>query len=246
MRRVTRQALPASAQHYLDRRQANADDLHSAHRLDIDKHWKNSRQTRALLKVLETLQTMAGPRQRCMYCLDSHGSDIEHFRPKALWPQRMYQWPNLLLCCTFCGRLKGSQFPRQGRRALLLDPTRENPWDHLDFDPQTGNLCARFDLTSGDWSAKGAETVRVLQLDRRESLSRGYLKTLHRLSAVVDAAPTEPVIQADTLLARLRAEDDHGLLGWCFTARGATLTPFSDLSQRHSTIWRQCQRVLAL
>ena len=74
--------------------------------------------------VLTSLQTMMGERQRCMYCLDSHGSAIEHFRPKAAYPARMYHWPNLLLCCTECGRLKGNQFPLAGRQALLIDPSR--------------------------------------------------------------------------------------------------------------------------
>ena len=94
----------------------------------------------------------AGLRQRCMYCLDSHGSDIEHFRPKAPYPKSMYQWTNLLLCCTHCGRLTGNQFPLAGRSALLVDPTKENPWDSLDFDPTTGNISARFNATLNAWS----------------------------------------------------------------------------------------------
>jgi len=193
-------------------------------------------------QVLTTLQAMAGPRQRCMYCLDSHGSDVDHFRPKAAWPQRMYLWPNLLLCCTFCGRLKGSQFPMRGRRALLLNPAHEDPWDHLDFDPVTGNLCALFNLATNDWSDKGLETVRVLQLDRREALSRGYLQTMQRLSALVDAALSLAPIDVDTLVTQLRAEDDHGLLGWCFTTRGAAHAPFSHMFQRHQPLWQWCQR----
>lgn len=246
MRRVTRQALPASAQRYLDRRQVHADDLRATHRLDADSHWKSARQTQAMQRVMTTLQAMAGPRQRCMYCLDSHGSDIDHFRPKSVWPQRMYRWSNLLLCCTFCGRLKGGQFPMRGRRALLVDPSRENPWDHLDFDPETGNLCALFDLANNDWSAKGLETVRVLQLDRREALSRGYLKTLKRLSVVVETALNQAEIHADALVAQLSAEDDHGLLGWCFTTRGATIPPFVQLSAHHPGVWQRCQRALSI
>lgn len=246
MRRVTRVALPTSAQRYLNRRQVHADRLRSKRQLDVDKHWKASRQTRSVGQVLAALQAMAGPRQRCMYCLDSHGSDIDHFRPKACWPQRMYDWSNLVLCCTFCGRLKGSQFPMKGRRALLLDPSQENPWEHLDFDPVTGNICARFDLARNDWSAKGMATVKVLQLDRREALSRGYLKTLQRLCAVVEAALGLPEVDAGQLASQLRAEDDHGLLGWCFSPQGSKHASFAQLLANHPVAWRRCRRALSI
>lgn len=244
MRRVIRGALPISAQRYLNNRQLHADGLRVARTLDADKHWKASRRTRSVGQVLAALQTMAGPRQRCMYCLDSHGSDIDHFRPKAGWPERMYQWSNLVLCCTFCGRLKGSQFPVRGGRALLLDSSREDPWEHLDFDPLTSNICARFDLAKNDWSAKGLETVRVLQLDRREALSRGYLKTLQRLCALVDAALLLPVIDVVQLVDQLRAEDDHGLLGWCFGPQGRQHSSFAQLFANHPAAWRRCRVAL--
>ena len=152
MKRIQRIALPKDAQRYLGKRQQAADIKHRSRTLDTTADWKSARQTRSMGKVLKTLHAMTGNRQRCMYCLDSHGSDIEHFRPKAPYPKHMYQWTNLLLCCTHCGRLKGDQFPLAGRSALLVDPTKENPWDSLDFDPTTGNISARFNATLNAWS----------------------------------------------------------------------------------------------
>lgn len=116
MRRIQRTALPKAAQDYLSKRQSAANEKHENGDLDIQKDWKSARQTQKLKTVLVTLQSMMGLRQRCMYCLDSHGADIEHFRPKANYPKRMYDWPNLLLCCSECGRFKGNQFPLSGRR----------------------------------------------------------------------------------------------------------------------------------
>ena len=193
---------------------------------------------------MTTLQAMMGPRQRCMYCLDSHGADIEHFRPKAIYPKRMYQWPNLLLCCTECGRFKGNQFPMSGKQALLIDPTREDPWKHLDFDPVTGNISARFDLQLNDWSAKGTATVDVLQLDRREALSAGYLKTLSHLSDLVERALVGGAIAAPALITELKNADDHGLLAWCLSDRGQTIRPFNDLQDQHPAVWRQCRKAI--
>lgn len=240
MRQVRRAELPAKARAYLARCQDRADTKHAGRTLDIEAEWKGARQTQSMGAVLRTLQAMMGERERCMYCMDSHGSDIEHFRPKAVYPQHMFRWPNLLLCCTECGRFKGNQFPRAGRTPLLIDPTREDPWQHLDFDPDTGNLTARYDTAAGDWSAKGLKTVEVLRLDRREALSAGYLKTYRRLCRIVADYLQAPGTATAALIEELRHADDHGLLGWCFGPSAQALAPFRDLHSRHPAVWQAC------
>lgn len=244
MRRIERAKLPRVAQTYLGRRQSAANEKRRQGKLNIESDWKSARQTRGLKTVVTTLQAMMGPRQRCMYCLDSHGADLEHFRPKAVYPKRMYHWPNLLLCCTECGRFKGNKFPVFGRQVLLIDPTREDPWKHLDFDPATGNISARFDLRLNDWSAKGTATVDILKLDQREALSVGYLKTLRHLCDIVQRALSGAAVAAPALILELQNADDHGLLAWCFGDRGSTIQPFNDLHQRHPGVWRQCRQAI--
>lgn len=245
MKRLKREALPDDAARYLDKRQLSANQKHGKGALDAAADWKAARQIESMGKVLSALHTMAGKRQRCMYCLDSHGSDIEHFRPKARYQKQMYRWDNLLLCCSHCGRLKGNKFPMAGRRALLVDPTKENPWDSLDFDPMTGNICARFDIRLSNWSAKGEMTVEVLQLDKREALSKGYLQTLRRLSEIIKSALAAGAVNASNLTEQLKSDDDHGLLGWCFSDRGKMLQPFSELQTQHPRVWALCVKALA-
>lgn len=244
MKRIKRAVLPADAARYLVKREKIANQKSSTGKLDPAADWKMARQTQSMGRVLSTLHAMAGERQRCMYCLDSHGSDIEHFRPKAAYPKYMYRWANLLLCCTHCGRLKGNQFPMTGRQALLVDPTKEDPWDSLDFDPLTGNISARFDVQLNTWSIKGEMTVEVLQLDKREALSAGYLRTLRRLTEIVKTVLTEGAVSAGKLTEKLRIEDDHGLLPWCFSDRGRALQPFSELQAQHPGVWAQCAKAL--
>lgn len=244
MKRIKREALPAGAARYLVKRQENAIQKHVSGTLDITADWKGARQTQSMGKVLSTLHAMAGERQRCMYCLDSHGSDIEHFRPKDVFHKHMYRWENLLLCCTHCGRLKGNKFPAAGRQVLLVDPTKENPWESLDFDPLTGNICARFDVKLNNWSVKGEKTVEVLHLDKREALSKGYLQTLRRLSETIRSALAAGVMDAANLAEKLKVEDDHGLLGWCFSDRGTTLEPFSTLQAQYPGVWALCSKEL--
>ncbi len=133
--------LPAWASGYLERRR-----IATAGLTNVEKAWKNARRTPALGAVFRTLQSMAGVRERCMYCVDSHGSDIEHFWPKAVCAHRAFEWPNMFLCCTECGRLKGDRLPLlPGGQPALVDPSAEDPWEHLDFDPDTGNVTARYD-----------------------------------------------------------------------------------------------------
>ena len=120
MRRVQRVALDAATQNYLTKRQADADAKLQLGTLNPTEHWKASRQTKSMEHVLATLQAMMGKQQRCMYCVDAHGCDIEHFRPKADFQGWIYLWNNLLLCCTECGRFKGARFPMQDGQPLLL------------------------------------------------------------------------------------------------------------------------------
>ncbi len=180
-----------------------------------------------------------------MYCCDSHGTDIEHFWPKAAHPDRMFRWQNLLLCCTECGRFKGNRFPLQNGAPMLVDPSAEDPWQFLDFDPMTGVIVARYDLAAGAESEKGAETVKLLQLDRREALSDGYLKTWRRLKATLETALGQMAPDTKALIESLRQADDHGLLGWCFAGTGQGLAPFSTLRTRHPDAWAACANTLA-
>lgn len=193
---------------------------------------------------MSILKSMAGERQRCMYCGDSHGTDIEHFWPKTHYPERMFHWPNLLLCCTECGRYKGDRFPVDNDAAVLLDPTADDPWQHLDFDPDTGNIAARFDIQTNDWSERGMKTVEILQLDRREALNASYLKTWRRLRIRLEAAIHETAPDKASLVNALRDADDHGLLGWCVTGTGRNVAPIDAFRSKHPDVWNACEQAL--
>ena len=241
MRRIKRMELPSAARAYLNQRQQQANEKLASGNLDASTEWKSARQTQAVAAVVATLRRMTGERERCMYCLDSHGSDIEHFRPKADYPKRMFRWRNLLLCCSECGRFKGNQFPLQGKRPLLIDPSKEEPWRYLDFDPDTGNLSARFDLQANAYCPKGEKTVEVLQLDRREVLEKLNLKTYRRLTNKVQQFLENPNLPTDKLVEQLHEADEHcRLLGWCFIGTGQDQTPFRELRQQHPALWLDC------
>jgi len=244
MRRIERKGLTQAVASRLQGFQANANVRQAAGTLNVTQHWDARRQSKAILKTLATLQAMSGPRQRCMYCVDSLATDIEHFWPKNPYPSSMYVWPNLLVACTQCGRFKGDAFPLNAAGLpLLIDPSAEDPWESLDFDPGTGNLSARFLLGMGQYSPKGEETVRLLHLDRREGISAGYRKTYRRLCALVVPWADDQV--PNDYLEQLSEADDHGILGWFMRPPGENEPAFQDFRHRHPNEWHQCQTIFA-
>jgi 5-methylcytosine-specific restriction endonuclease McrA len=67
-----------------------------------------------------------------MLCSGSESSDVEHFMPKALYPSQAMNWENYLWACGICNRLKGNQFPEEGRH--LINPLDENVWTFFFID----------------------------------------------------------------------------------------------------------------
>ncbi|MBV6499241.1 MAG: hypothetical protein CJBNEKGG_01693 [Prosthecobacter sp.] len=240
MRRVERLDIPAAVVRYLDRRQLRADTERAAGTLDIEKTWKNARQTQKLGLVKQQLQQMAGGRQRCMYCSDSAGTDIEHFWPKSVYPERMFRWPNMLLCCTGCGRdCKGSQFPLVNGQPALLNPTVDDPWEFLDFSPATGILFARM-APDGSTTMMGTETERVFQFAKRDAVTLGYQRSFRRIRKVIATAVDDPAIDPAVFISDLRDADEHGILGWCFRGAGINEPPMTTLRQARPAVWAAC------
>jgi len=245
MRFVERKDLEKDTGLELTALQRAADQLRQSKTLDVDKHWKVERQRPLLKDILEVLKKMAGERERCMYCLDSHGTDIEHFRPKKANPDCMYTWTNYLLCCTSCGRIKGNRFPVSDGQVLLIDPTIEEPWLYLDLSPSTGKIVARFELDKNQLSARGKATVETLQLNKREALDKGHLKTLRRITELVNSFLEQ---QADQLtsafIPRLLDEDDYDLLGWCVYSSGKNVEPFKSLHDTYPKVWQELETAI--
>ena len=122
---------------------------------------------------------------------------------------------------------------------LLIDPTVDDPWEHLDFEPESGLIKARYDARTDQRSQRGLETVRLLALDRRE-VTVGHSKTFRRLKKTIERA-LDADMPAPALIEELREEDDHGLLPWCFGDIGRTVEPFSDLFTRQPATWIACE-----
>ncbi|GAA1021406.1 HNH endonuclease [Acrocarpospora pleiomorpha] len=139
----------------LGRQVATAEDpKHEAQALwtRLDRGLKN--------EIQAILASMSSGLERCMYCEDSQGTDIEHFRPKSSFPEHTFSWLNYLLACTRCNsNYKRTKFPLDAQNEpLLINPTKDDPSSHLLLSPTTG-LYVGLD-------PKGLTTIDVCGLNR--------------------------------------------------------------------------------
>lgn len=65
---------------------------------------------------------------KCCYCeIHVHGADVEHFRPKSLYPWLAFSWDNLLLACSGCNRAKNKHFEVIEARATFSNEFEASP-----------------------------------------------------------------------------------------------------------------------
>lgn len=159
MIRLKRPELETTTTTVLRRRQEGVDESVNP-KSEAKRSWAtfagNARQD-----VVAKLEVMASGLSRCMYCEDSMGTDVDHFRPKSDYPAFAFVWQNYYLACSHCNsNAKRNEFPvdKDGER-LLIDPTEDDPSNHLIFSPGTGRLVALDDR--GTWS------IRVFALNRQ-------------------------------------------------------------------------------
>ncbi|MFF7470303.1 HNH endonuclease [Streptomyces sp. NPDC008092] len=169
MIRLRRAVLPAAT---MERLRDYTDDIRQQvteqERKDRAKQlWANRRQVRPALA--KGLAEMAPGHERCMYCGDGQGTDIDHFEPKSLAPLRTFDWLNHVLACSFCNsNQKRSRFPVAADGSpLLVDPTAEDPLDHLRLVLALGTYQGLTD--------RGRACIEVFGLNARAVLVKGRM-----------------------------------------------------------------------
>jgi len=123
--------------------------------------WKHTTVRRNVHTALgKTLAAMAPGLDRCMYCGDSQGTDIDHFEPMSRAPLRTFDWNNHLLACSLCNsHTKRDVFPVDAAGGpMLVDPSAEDPAPHLHLV-----------LAAGEYiplTPRGEATRQVFNLNR--------------------------------------------------------------------------------
>jgi len=142
--------------------------------------------------VRTTLAEMCAGAQRCGYCEDSAADEVEHIRPKDLYPDATFVWENYLYACGPCNGPKNNRFgvfsartgefvdvtrkrgalviPPEPGEIVLIDPRSEDPLQFMDLDL----IDTFYFLPTGQAGSKEYEradyTIRVLRLNSRDLL----------------------------------------------------------------------------
>ncbi len=204
--------------------------------------WKQTSVRRHIHPVLKSaLAEMAPGLERCMYCGDNQGTDIDHFEPVRVNPLRTFDWNNHLLACSLCNsHLKRDLFPlADDGTPLLIDPSSEDPAPHLHLSLAAGEY---IDLTD-----RGTATIKVFGLNRsilvrgrrnayritpllldewRAAFEKGDLEDADACAATIWEQPTADVVHAMFHQAVAPGAED------IFTDDSETLTLLRDPSIR--------------
>ncbi|WP_412563274.1 hypothetical protein [Thalassobius sp. MITS945101] len=150
----------------------------------------------ALKSIRETLGKMCVGSQRCAYCEDSAADEVEHIKPKNLFPEDTFRWSNYLFACGPCNGPKNDRYGtidanqviefKRGRhdpvvrppsnQSGFIDPRREDPFEFLELDlggttPNGDVLQGTFEMLARDdltpaKKARAEFTISVLNLNR--------------------------------------------------------------------------------
>lgn len=112
MIRLLDRALPPDLQQRLDRLQAELDaETDYAHRVELAADmWKNRTGSADFERIRAVLYGMCFGSRRCVYCEDSASTEIEHVKPKSLYPEATFSWENFLPACSGCNGPKNNRF----------------------------------------------------------------------------------------------------------------------------------------
>ena len=195
----------------------------------------------AFKKVRSRLASMCSGAHRCGYCEDSFADEVDHFKPKDLYPENIFVWENYVLACGPCNRGKSSQFavirgkklhcvtrrrkapirkPRHGSPAPI-NPRYEDPLDFLDLEiTDTFFFLPREGLPLLD-ERRAEYSIDVLKLNRdvliaaRREAYRSYRARLFEYRGLRDGGACEERLE--------------------------TLSHAITVSS-HPTVWREMQR----
>ncbi|MEB3192199.1 MAG: hypothetical protein VKL42_17805 [Snowella sp.] len=148
-------------------------------------------------KIRATLETMCSGNRRCCYCEDSCADEVEHIRPKSLYPELVFVWENYLYSCGLCNLKKNDNYaviisnkirpiarkkndlivPPPVGKSVFINPRIENPLDFLELDlgdDLDGTFLFQPRHGLNELDIKRAEyTIEILGLNDRGYLPKG-------------------------------------------------------------------------
>lgn len=148
--------------------------------------YKSVRKADWFIPVIEALRVLSGKTERCMYCSGSESSNLEHFKPKAVFPELALTWENFLWICWLCNHNKDADFPLAADDKLI-NPLEEKVWNFFRID-EKGNLAPRRVMRLNGYHPRALSTMKIIKLDRQalqESRQRHLIRLKKHVSHVI-------------------------------------------------------------
>jgi len=252
MIRLPNKSLPQTAQRQLRRWQREIDGIPgyveqvAAAKKQFSARNKVGNQTFGSVKA--TLTTMCSGAQRCGYCEDSAADEVEHIKPKDLYPEVVFVWENYLYSCGPCNGPKNNQFavfshetgnktdvtrkrgtpvvPPEVGDPVLFNPRQEDALQYMELDLLgTFLFLPLYGLAPKEYQ-RAQYTIEVLRLNERELLLRARKEAYGSYKARL----SEYITERD---------------------KGATQARLNKLikavqTMQHPTVWKEMQRQQAL
>lgn len=212
--------------------------------------WQATKKDSAtFVEVKTALEAMCSGHRRCAYCEDSVADEIEHFRPKDIYPEAVFRWENYLYACGPCNGPKNNHFavieadgdevtdvtrargasivPPPSGEPALLDPRVDDPLEYLFLDiVDTFTFRPRARLSARK-KARATYTIETLHLNDRPYLLEGRRTTYDTLVCALAAATAARRLDTEANLdrpARVVAGSPHRCV-WEEMKRQATKLP---------------------
>ena len=120
----------------------------------------------------------------CGYCEQECKGEVEHFRPKSRFPERVYEWENWVLACHVCNNMKSGKWPAGGYVDPCAKSRTARPESYFDFDTTTGEILPTANLSAAR-RRKAERMIADLRLNEHHHL-KARARWISVLSDVLD------------------------------------------------------------
>ncbi len=102
--------------------------------------------------------------QLCGYCEESTEGEVDHFKPKKVFPESVYEWNNWIYACHTCNHGKSEKWPDGGYVDPCAVPVGERPEKFFAFDLKSGFIIPMEGLAA-DQSEQAKQMIKDLKLN---------------------------------------------------------------------------------
>lgn len=154
------------------------------------------KKNKSFLAMRQALLELSNGVQRCAYCEDSKGNQVEHIRPKDWYPGQVFDTGNYVMACGDCNAPKNNNFSvlptgqtkpvelkrKKGQTILepplgedvLINPRVDDPFQFLKLNivtPDGNPGTFKFKEQGAGWHrARAKYTIKLLRLNVRDEL----------------------------------------------------------------------------